>query len=373
MAKNKTNEKKRWLNLAFKFAGIFLGMLALFLAGRLGVEPKVVIKTVEAERPDIDYTPTMGWHRDEAQIGVNLDPIQTVHFNGTPAGRAILGDEDVYLWEAVRKAASLPPDQYPNIDQGSVGSCVGAGSKHAVDTLQAVQIVNGTRAEWKPVSVEVIYAGSRVEIGGGRIRGDGSVGAWAAKWLSTYGVVPMEKIGDHDLTTYSASRARSWGRSGVPNDLEPTAKEHPVKGTALVQTWADVKRAIHQGYPVIVCSGQGFTMDRDKDGFASPQGSWNHCMAIIGVRGGKRPGAFILNSWGNRAHTGPRFPATAPEAGFWADADVVERMVRQGDSFAFSDVAGFPSRKLPNWWVKAPTGRWIHRDEALLGLFALAP
>jgi hypothetical protein len=215
--------------------------------------------------------------------------------------------------------------------------------------------------------VEVIYAGSRVEIGGGRIRGDGSVGAWAAKWLSTYGVVPMEKIGDHDLTTYSASRARSWGRTGVPNDLEPTAKEHPVKGTALVTTWADVKRAVQQGYPVMVCSDRGFTMDRDKDGFASPQGTWNHCMAIIGVRGGSRTGGFILNSWGNRAHTGPRFPADAPSAGFWADADVIERMVRQGDSFALSDVAGFPSRKMPNWWVQAPA-----RD-LFEPLFALAP
>jgi hypothetical protein len=63
---------------------------------------------------------------------------------------------------------------------------------------------------------------------------------------------------------------------------------------------------------------------------------------VIGVRGGKRPGAFLLNSWGPDSHSGPRFPEDAPPVGFWADADVVGAMLRQGDSWAFSDAVGFP-------------------------------
>ena len=134
------------------------------------------------------------------------------------------------------------------------------------------------------------------------------------------------------------------------------ARLHPVKGSALVKSWADVKRAIQQGYPVSVCSNQGFRMERDDTGRCRPQGTWAHCMAIIGVRSGPNEGAFILNSWGDRAHTGPVWPADAPVAGFWADAAVVDRMARQGDSFALSDLVGFPSRKVPlNWFIVRPT------------------
>lgn len=368
MAKSKTSESKRWWGLAYKTAAILAAIGIGFIARWAGVEPKIVIKTVEVQS-ETDYTPTMGWHRDDDQISANLDPERTVQFVQTPAGRAVMADdEDVLLYRAVRKAAGLPPDEYPNVNQGSVGSCVGAGNKHCVDALQAVQIGNGARFDWKPVSLEVIYAGSRVEIGGGRIRGDGSVGAWAAKWLKDYGVVPMEQVGEYDLTSYSASRARSWGRTGVPDDLEPAARQHPVKGTALVKSWQDVDRAIRQGYPVSVCSNQGFTMDRDREGFCSRQGTWNHCMAIIGVKGGRRPGGFVLNSWGDKAHTGPRYPDDAPPAGFWADADVIDRMVRQGDSFALSDAVGFPSRKLPDWFVERRPAR-----NRPLDLFAHVP
>lgn len=295
-----------------------------------------------------------GWQRDDAAIAVNLDPVRTLQFAATPAGKVVQGDEDVFLWRAVRQAAGKTDPWYPNIDQGKTGSCVGAGNKHGVDVAQAVQIVSGKRAEFKPVSAEAIYAFSRVEIGGGKIRGDGSVGAWAAKALQQYGVLAMEVHGRYDLSAYSAQRAREWGRSGVPDELQPTAAKHVVKSVALVTTWADVKRSISQGYPVVVCSNVGFAgMVRDRDGFIAPRGVWNHCMVLIGVRVGDREGAFCLNSWNDKAHTGPVWPADAPVAGFWIDAAVVERMVRQGDSFALSDVVGFPARTLPEFLIHA--------------------
>lgn len=82
-------------------------------------------------------------------------------------------------------------------------------------------------------------------------------------------------------------------------------------------------------------------------------------MAIIGVRtakDGRTEGAFILNSWGDAAHTGPVWPADMPVAGFWADGSAIDRMVSQGDSFALADVAGFPARKL-DWFVRAEPKR----------------
>lgn len=294
-----------------------------------------------------------GWVRDEAAIAANLDPAVTLHFERTPAGQVVRGDEDQFLWRAVRQAAGKAEPWYPNIDQKHVGECVGAGNKHGVDVAQAVQIVNGHPAEFKPVSAEAIYAFSRVEVGGGKIRGDGSVGAWAAQAVQRYGVLAMEKHGRFDLTTHSPDLAREWGRTGVPDELEPTAAKHVVKSAALVKSWADVKRSIQQGYPVPVCSNVGFEGSRDRDGFIRARGTWNHCMVLIGVRSGAREGAFCLNSWGDKVHTGPVWPADAPVAGFWIDAATVERMVRQGDSFALSDVVGFPARTLPEFLIQA--------------------
>lgn len=327
---------------------------------------------VAAEQP-VAYTPTFGYVPPGAdEVAANLDPAKTLQFSNTDAGRVVQGDPvDTFLWTAVRKAAGKPAPWFPNVNQGDVGSCVGAGTSHAVTVTIAMQTVAG-HGSFQRASPEVIYAGSRVEIGGGRLNGDGSVGAWAAKWLTTYGVVSMEVHGGVDLTTYSASRARSWGSTGVPADLEAVAKSHPVKSAALVKTWPDVVKAISQGYAISVCSTQGFSMTRDRDGFAAPQGTWPHCMAIIGIRGGARPGAFILNSWGDNAHTGPVWPADAPVAGFWADAAVVARMVgTDPDSFAYSGVEGFKARRV-NWFARTQPRDVLNLRPAREPLYAVA-
>lgn len=308
---------------------------------------RVVEKSIAAE----GYAPTFGWQPPDAEtVAANLDPKMTMQFAQTPAGRAVLGDADVYLWQAVRKVNNRGPPWYPNVDQQNVGCCVGCGWKHCSDVCQATQILAGKRATWLPTSVEVIYGESRVDIGGGRISGDGSVGAWARQAAATFGVAAMQKYGSVDLSTFSPARARDYGRHGVPADVKAAAHDHLIKGTALVRTWADVKKAIGQGYPVAVCSDQGFTMERDANGFARAQGTWGHCMSIIGVRTLPREGGFILNSWGDNAHTGPVFPSDMPVAGFWADAKTIERMVSQNDSFALADIAGFPARR-PDWFI----------------------
>lgn len=305
---------------------------------------------------DLHPAVAFGWVNDPAAIKASVEKNKPLVFGETPAGKSVQSaDTDVFLWRNVRVASGRAAlaDWYPNVNQKDVGCCVGCGWKHATDVCAAVQVMNGRAEQWQPVSVEVIYGGSRVEVGGGRIQGDGSLGAWANEWVSKKGgVVPMDKYPSADLSTFDPIRARQFGRTGVPQDIENKAKDHPVKGTALVRTWQEVDRAIRQGYPVAVCSDQGFTMGRDAQGFATPSGTWAHCMCFVGVRGSSRPGAYCLNSWGDTAHTGPRFPADAPKAGFWVDAKTVERMVSQGDSYALADLAGFPARSLD--WGAAP-------------------
>jgi hypothetical protein len=76
-------------------------------------------------------------------------------------------------------------------------------------------------------------------------------------------------------------------------------------------------------------------------------------MLFLAWRNGNRPGALCFNSWGDHAHAGPVWPDDMPVAAFWVDESTVDRMVKQGASFALADIAGFPARRvLPDWFVE---------------------
>jgi hypothetical protein len=298
---------------------------------------------------------SFGWVRDADAVAAVKAALPCPEFRGTEAFQAVYdGPEDVFLWDACRKVTG---DLLPARDQGQVGCCVAFGTASAIEHLLCVQIASGAAQEYHDLAQEVIYGGSRVEIGGGKIRGDGSVGAWAAKFVQQYGVVPRGVDGSFDLTRYDEQRCREFGASGVPAELEALARKYPVKTITNVRSWDECKAAIRNGYPVAVCSDQGFTMQRDADGFCQPRGVWQHCMAIVGVRGGARPGGFVLNSWGPNAHTGPLGVGNPSPAGFWADANVLDRMLGEGDSWAFSGFAGFPARKLDWYAMRLSTPR----------------
>ena len=94
-------------------------------------------------------------------------------------------------------------------------------------------------------------------------------------------------------------------------------------------------------------SNQGFTSNRDKDGFARPSGNWAHQMALIAMKDDSRPGALIQNSWGPSWIGGPKGEHDIPDGSFWCDAEVLERnILRAGDSWAHSSFDGFPPQKL---------------------------
>ncbi len=53
------------------------------------------------------------------------------------------------------------------------------------------------------------------------------------------------------------------GAKGVPAELEAKAGDHKVQTTSLVTTYEELEDALANGYPVAVCSDQGFTITRD--------------------------------------------------------------------------------------------------------------
>ena len=238
-----------------------------------------------------------------------------------------------------------------------IGSCVGWGWALSCDILAACDIV--VRGESESYGGRVleasVYAFSRVEARGGRPAGmsDGSYGGAAAKAVTQFGTLHYGiDYGGQTFGEYSANREKTWGNTGVPNELEPFAAKHRVATTTLVASFKEAGVAIQNGYPVAVCSGQGFGMTRDADGFCRAAGSWAHCMMFAGVRYGSRPGLLCVNSWG-ASNSGKHYPEAMPdrfkECSFWVDADVCDRMLSGRDSFAIAGYEGFAPRRLPDW------------------------
>lgn len=243
--------------------------------------------------------------------------------------------------------------EFPVHLQG-IGDCVGHGYGGAVDTVGAVQIkLRGSGEIWKgETSTEWIYGASRVLQGRGRLGNeDGSLGVWAQQAVKDHGTLLRQKHGDIDLTRYDARIAKEFGYRNFPRHLEVIADEHPIQTTAIVRSYSEARDAIANGYPVVVCSNQGFTDRRDELGFALPKGNWGHCMYFIAVDDDHgRPGLLCVNSWGTDWISGPKRHGQ-PEGSFWVDADVCDVMLRQQDSYALSNFKGFESQNLdPTLW-----------------------
>jgi hypothetical protein len=225
--------------------------------------------------------------------------------------------------------------------------CGGNAAAGACDVLMAVRAaVQGAPEHFQaPAAVEPIYGGARVEVAGQRA-GKGVVMAWVAKWLETYGVLLMQRYGKHDLSRYSGDRSNDWGRNGVPNELEPIAREHPVLTTSLVRDYETARDLLVNGCPLVIGSMQGFREQRDAEGFAKPSGRWPHAMMIHAVDDEyRRPGLCVQNSWPKGWISGPT-RHDQPWGSFWVDADFCNRWFRDAEVWAMSSMIGFKRQRL---------------------------
>jgi hypothetical protein len=290
--------------------------------------------------PDFDFEQLGGWSPAPAEVDRVLATMRHPTFaQAAPRLSGAGTDKTVLLYKAFK---DVNGDYIPYVAQ-QIGDCVSFGFGHGVDLLGCVQIAIGHKAEkFEQTATEAVYGMARVDIGGQRgSRQDGAVGAWAAKAVCSIGTVDRDVVG-----AYSGQRAKQWGAQGVPDDIKAKAGEHKVKSFALVSTYEELEDALANGYPVPVCSNQGFTLTRDAQGFCRPRGVWGHCMLIVGVRAGDRPGACIFQSWGPDMPSGP-LDLDQPPNSFWADRDVVERMLAMRDSWALSGLDGYPAQPLP--------------------------
>jgi len=267
---------------------------------------------------------------------------------GTGAGKMLA------LWPYLEQVTGRP--LLPHLQE--IGDCVGHSFGLGIDILTSIQIImRKSPQRWvAEAATEIIYGGGRVEIGtqeyGKRWRGDGVNGTAVAEFIKRYGVLIRQRYGIWDFTNYSGDVARQLGRSGVPDELEPICRIHPVGCVTLVRSWEEARDCIYNGYPVTLSSSQGFNTryGRDKDGFLPPsRRPWMHSMLLAGMDDNpKRPGGLIINSWGSTWIKGPT-RHNQPDGSFWADAAVIDRICKQGDSVALSCYAGYPRQDYSLW------------------------
>lgn len=326
-----------------------LGVSAISLAlGAIGTLTVSLVSSCSVTVDIHDVTPPEhrnGWAGPEALEGAK--PIVAAMPEFRIVGQT--GDNEtanVRLWDA---AIAVTGGHLPNYPQ-QVGDCVAFGAKNAVEYLQCIQIARGPPvgppATFRPIFPSYVYGTSRVQIGQGRLRGDGSLGVWAAKAVQQYGVLAS----DFDrCPQYSGSISRDWGRNGPPQWALEEGRNWPVQTVAQVTTPEEVRDALCNGYPVTIASNFGTRNFDRRDGrlVARGNGSWAHQMCLIAYDGSAPSGEryfYCLNSWGANAHPQPL--NGEPPGGFWITWDQCRRIVRQGDSFAFSAFEGFPAQDL---------------------------
>lgn len=257
------------------------------------------------------------------------------HFEGVGKGKRR------FYWDLVKKYYG----EFP-VSTQEIGDCVGHGYTGAENVIECLEAKKFRRKIKGKHCAEAKYALSRVEIGKRRIRGDGSTGTWASRASIEYGSLYMKKYDKYDLRTYSGKRSREWGDTGLPDDLEPIAKQRLIKYATLVTSYNDLIDLMYCGFIPVICSNFGFTDVRDKNGFATMRGVWGHCWYLIGFEDDEFGSVFGQNSWGDWI-SGPS--VYNMPIGSWRihkkDIDLILRT--DPDSYVLSPYEdGFPERAL---------------------------
>ena len=228
-------------------------------------------------------------------------------------------------------------------ERQTTGDCVSHATRNAVDVTRSHEIVGGQREDFIARSATEAIYGSR---GHG---GQGMSCSVAARFVHQNGGILLRKdYGFVDLSTYDSKVGTRWGRSGVPLDVKDEGKKHQVKTVSLINTIEQARDAIANGYALSVCSNYGFSSKRNSEGIARRSGSWNHAMcwcAMDDTREVHNETLFLVqNSWG--AFNGGPKKHGQPDGSFWIREKDAAGMLAQNGSWVFSDVDGFPPRKV---------------------------
>ena len=241
------------------------------------------------------------------------------------------------------------------------GSCVGNGGGQATWYLSAMENVRLQQNILPKIPFYLLPYGRSRAIAGIRGQGDGSMGSSFAQAIMKDGILPFD---DANLPPVNTTNGITWGKtaeykwsdgSSISESFLTKSRNYVVKSAANCRTTDDVWNALANGYPCTIASNWGGQMRPAAQG--SPAvllnkrvTTWQHQMCIIGIWKHPQFGKIfcILNSWGPDAHGVP--PDGSPPGSFWVLESEIDYIVRQGETFAFSQFVGFPSQR-PNYWL----------------------
>ncbi len=255
------------------------------------------------------------------------------------------GKSDIKLWDACIKVtgSNLPAHRQ------TIGDCVSQGAGSGCDYVQCTQIALGKQQKEFVVGrdesyTEAIYGMMRKRAGQ-LSNQDGAVGIWSVNSLVNDGT-PFRKG-----RSYKGTDAKLWGAKGPPQELYIEAKTQVLKQFVQVRTTKEATDLLVNGYPITVCSNQGFTMRRNENGICEAQGTWAHCMLCIGALMINGELFFvILQSWGSNVPSGPVIH-NQPDCSFNIRESVFQRMLNAKDSYALSGLPGMPAQDITNFYV----------------------
>lgn len=347
-----------------------------FLAGLCAADGWTGVGAKHERERGLDSTSlSVIWGANATLIGMGYEPAQCEwtpsggrHANAKPLYRLVWTDQkerlkvwrdDRFVVRAIDKIEMLEvnqtvydigvrDDHHSFIANGySASNCVGHGTATAIDITAACEIyLKGEPEKWVAQASSAAMYGAGRQIANQLGNWEGSNGSWAAEAVTKYGTLYMLEYPGHDLRTYSESLAREFQRRGLDESLKAEAAKHKMGLAAPVRSGEEAWTALMNGYGVNVCSDVGFQGNRNEKGAIARRGSWGHSMAWIGCLTIDGERYFtVQQSWGDNWCSGPYYPADAPLGSFNISFRDGDAMCRQGDSYAYSGLAGFQRRR----------------------------
>ena len=277
----------------------------------------------------------------------------------------IIGAQDpsdkAFLWECAKVANG--GKHFRTFSQ-QTGSCVGNGGGQAIWYLSAVEVVRLKDPEQVLMPFWLLPYGRSRYYAGSRGKGEGSFGSAFAEAMRKDGVLEASHEGlpqctDQGGLTYGRATEMSWSDDGkIDKKWLDLSRKHLLKSTAQVKSAVQVREALLNYYPCTIASDWGGQMTPAVQGqppvrLNKRADTWNHQMCVIGTVNHPTLGwiYYVLNSWGVDAHGQPPEGGYGePPGGFWVNETDMDRIAKQGDSFAFSQFDGFPAQKL-DWTI----------------------